>query len=107
MNIHGLPVYVLAVTHTADIHTCRLGAESVNGEAANSTFSTNSTSCESTEDAYINFSPRFLFFHLDMALELPADPPDTIPNYSSYVTGYSFGVINAEVTVSVYNTLGM
>ena len=94
--------YVLSVTHEPEIHTCRMGCESLLGEAANTTSGNGSAACYDTQDGHVNFPIDHIFFEFSFLFELPAPVPENIPGYNDYAVSELFGIIAADVTTLKY-----
>ena len=90
----------MTVTQKPDIITCDLGAESIHGEAANSTSKDGSTDCSSIQHAYINFVPVQMHFNFDSSFDFV--PPDS----HSYISTFAYGIFEADVTIVKYSTSG-
>ena len=107
---HALYIFVYlatAVIHKPEIHTCRMGAESALGEAANTTSVGNSTSCSDTGDGFINFVPDHLYFNLDVMFLLPESIPEPIDGFNDYAKMTQFGIIASYVSILKHRTDGM
>lgn len=72
-----------------------MGIEDIYGQVANSSITGETSSCEHTGDTFINFrSPMELFFEFSFALEA-----QQWPTHHDYVAGFSFGVVDGDVTL--------
>ena len=96
---------LISVIELPLIETCRLGIEGPNGEAANSTFVSNTTSCSNTIDTFVNFQPKELFLRFEFSLILPVDPPNASVRHS-YVEDFHFGIVQAMVDNKYYDKTG-
>ena len=92
---------LLLVQHKPKIDTCRLGIEDDMGNVFNSTFVSNTTSCSDTIDTFVNIHPMELFFTFEFIFRLLQDPPEEKLRHK-YVDGYSFGIVDGDVTVYLY-----
>ena len=90
------------MTHEPEIHTCRMGCESLLGEAANTTSGNGSAACYDTQDGHVNFPIDHIFFEFSFLFELPAPVPESIPGYNDYAESELFGIIAADVTTLKY-----
>ena len=100
--MHGL---LFSVVANPLIETCRLGIEGPNGEAANSTFVSNTTSCSNTRDTFVNFQPSELFFVFEFSFRLPVDPPNDRDRHN-YIAAYHFGIVEAFADINYHDKNG-
>ena len=77
-------------------------AVSVDGTQAVTQYNGNTTNCDSTIDAFVNFKPHSMSFNFQFRFELPSAIPDEDPGYNDYVASYVYGVVDASVTVIKY-----
>ena len=97
----NLSINLLAVVHQPLIKTCRLGIEDSMGNVFNSTFVGETSSCNNTEDTFVNIYPMELFFAFEFSFKLPQDPPKD-PEKHHYVEDFHFGVVDGDVTLFLY-----
>ena len=83
-----------------------MGCESASGAAANTTSRNESSSCFETEDGFVNFYIKYMYFKFDFNFILPKVPSDPIEGYNEYVEKSNFGVIAADVTTLRYRRDG-
>ena len=77
-------------------------AISINGSQAVTRYSGNTTNCDSTIDAFVNFKPHNMSFNFHFTFDLPSEIPDIVQGYNDYVDTYQYGVVDANVTVVKY-----
>ena len=97
-------IYFFAVVHEPFIETCRLGLEGTGGVVFNSTFVSNTTSCDNTRDTFVNVLPVELHFEFTFVFRIPGmkDPPEQ----HDYVYDYHFGIVASKVAMLYYSRTG-
>ena len=92
-----------AVDTKPDLVTCRIGTESSQAEARNST--TNGD-CANEQDRFIRFQPTALSFVFEMSLSVDISPKSI--TYPLYVKPENtrFGIVDATIQLLKYNVQG-